>query len=73
MRRNEHKVVASGVIGQFNHEWQIVFRDGIRHHAEWYDLFVKSPSIEGKEMWDRFGSYNSVVEALAALVDEFSE
>ena len=63
MSKQKRTTVASGVIGEYSHEWAVVQVCDQKYNSETYELFI------GEE---RIASAASVVEALAVLVDEFS-
>ena len=63
MKQITQTTVASGVIGQFNHEWAVVMLHDQKYDSRSYELFIGEEHIV---------SVASVVEALAVLVGEFS-
>ena len=64
MARIKSTVVASGVIGRYNHEWQVMMQHDNKYGSECYDLFIDKEFID---------SFSSVVKALAELIDQFDE
>lgn len=64
MSRIKYETVASGIIGQYNHEWLVRRLYDPKYDSECYDLFINQENV---------GSYGSVVEALSDLVNDFSE
>ena len=64
MARIKRTLVASGVIGQYDHEWQVMMQYDSEYGSECYDLFVNKEFID---------SFSSVVNALAELVEQFAE
>lgn len=64
MKQIVRTTVASGVIGQYSHEWSVIKLHDRRYDSESYELFISEEHV---------ASFPSVVEALAALVEEFSE
>jgi hypothetical protein len=64
MSRIIRTTVASGVIGQYDHEWTVIRQYDPKSDSECYELFINREHIV---------TINSVVEALAILVEEFTE
>ena len=64
MKHITQTTVASGVIGQHNHEWTIIKLYDKKYDSESYELFINEEHI---------ASLGSVVEALTVLVDQFCE
>ena len=64
MARIEHKTVASGIIGHYDHEWEVQRLYDRKNDSECYNLYIN------KEYIDYFPS---VVEALSVLVENFKE
>ena len=64
MARIQRTVVASGIIGQYGHEWVIMRLYDMKNNSECYDLYIN------KNYYD---SYPSTFEALDMLVDQFRE
>ena len=62
MSKITRTTVASGEIGQYGHEWSIIKQRDLKYCSETYELFIGINHIFTAE---------SVVEALAVLVDEF--
>ena len=56
-------VVASGVIGQYDHEWIVVRLRDTKYESESYELFINE---------EHEYSAQSVAEALAVLVENFT-
>lgn len=64
MSQIDRKIVASGVIGQYCHEWAVMKLYDKKYDSECYDLYINKEHI---------ASYSSVVKALAELVNQFEE
>lgn len=60
----ERKVVASGVIGQYNHEWVVQRLYDKKYDNESYTLYINEKYVD---------CFPSVVKALAVLVEQFEE
>ena len=65
MSRIIRTTVASGVIGQYDHEWTVIRQYDPKSDSECYDLFINQEHVHVPVA--------SVVEALAVLVEQFSE
>lgn len=63
MVRIKRTVVASGVIGQCDHEWEVKMLC-INKYAKCYDLYINKEFIN---------SFSSVAMALVALTEQFAE
>lgn len=64
MAQIERTVVASGVIGLYNHDWKVIKLYDKKYDSECYHLYIHEEYIS---------DYTSVVEALAGLVNIFTE
>lgn len=64
MSKIERTVVASGIIGEYNHEWTVIRLYDKKYDSSSYNLYINKEYI---------GDYPSVIEALTALVDQFTE
>lgn len=64
MKQIKRTIVASGVIGQYSHEWTVIRLYDTKYDSESYEVFVAERHI---------ASVSSVVEALSVIVEEFSE
>lgn len=64
MARIKRTVVASGVIGKYDHEWQVMMQYDSEYGSGCYDLFVNKEFID---------SFSSVAKALTELVKQFEE
>ena len=60
--------VASGIIGKWDDEWEVVKFYDQETDISLYELFI---DVGGKHK--HFATKNSVAEALAVLIDIFSE
>lgn len=56
--------VAGGVIGQYDHAWEVHRLRDVKDDTESYELYINGNHIV---------SVDSVVEALAVLVEQFTE
>lgn len=63
-RSIKRTISASGVIGNYAIKWSIIKLRDLRYGSESYELFIED---------DHIATTDSVVEALAILVEEFSE
>lgn len=64
MAQIERRIVASGIIGQYCHEWAVMQLHDVKYDTECYDLYINKEYI---------GSRDSIVEALSLLVEQFEE
>ena len=64
MAQIERTVVASGIIGEYSHEWEVHRLYDKKYDSECYNLYINREYIE---------YFPSVVEALDALVENFRE
>ena len=65
MTRIKRTVVASGVIGLYDHEWKITRVYDIKLDSEFYTLEINKGYY--------FETCDSIVEALSLLVENFKE
>lgn len=56
--------VASGIIGEYGHDWEVKRFYVWRNEETFYELYVHG---------ERWTQHKSIAEALAVLVDQFSE
>jgi hypothetical protein len=64
MRQIERTIVASGIIGQYGHEWVVMKLYDRKYDSESYNLYINKEYI---------GDFPSVLKALAVLIDHFTE
>lgn len=64
MAKIEKTVVASGIIGQYNHEWEVHRLYDKKHDSESYNLYINKEYVD---------CFKSVVDALDTLVYNFKE
>jgi hypothetical protein len=64
MTHIERKTVASGVIGQYDHEWEVQRLYDKKNDSECYNLYINKVYI---------CCFSSIVKALSVLVETFDE
>lgn len=64
MGKIRQTVVASGIIGQYRHEWQVHELYDVERDSACYNLYINKEYV---------GHASSVSKALAMLVEQFDE
>ena len=64
MSKITRTTAASGIIGQYNHEWSVYKLYDKNYDSECYNLYINNEYV---------GYYPSVVKAIAVLVENFDE
>jgi len=64
MEKIRHTVVASGIIGQYRHEWEVHELCDVKSESVCYVLYINKENV---------GHAFSISKALAMLVEQFDE